>query len=476
MLGAILKYPVDWPLYREQAFREEDFDGLYWHQLVWRAIEWCDEHGVPPDDDAAATALTRMHLLGQEVSRSDLSALLDGVPRIGPSQIRAKAEELRKLSRGRHAIELIHETVKRIALNPDAVGNLPQLATHLTDLAAVDVSHRQLITALPEFLAEWGQRPPAAMLIENLLPGDGIVLFHGQPRARKTQTTQSILLSLASGRPAFNDERFHVNDAVPVLYITEEDGPGRNAQRLAAHLRGLGLSEAPRNFHVRIHKRFSLDDPECQHWLIEVTKREGFRLVEFDPLRSMTELADQGPRDFKPAAKFLRDFTVKTGAVALIAHHDAKPPVNGSDTRARPQRASGGGLFSIADAPIHLEALDSSKTLVAPTAWKFGTDPDPFILRLESDDTRRPTMFRFHVEDTSGQSSAEVALHSKIVGYVRDHSGASKSQIAKGVRAQKETVLRALEHMACAGMLNSFPGPRNSTRWFLSEERSGNGS
>jgi hypothetical protein len=82
-----------------------------------------------------------------------------------------------------------------------------------------------------------------------------------------------------------------------------------------------------------------------------------YRVVILDPLRSLTGCVDQGPRELQPFARYLRRLVDATGVVPVLSHHDTKPLVGQRETRQRPQRVSGGAMFSIADAPIHCERI-----------------------------------------------------------------------------------------------------------------------
>ena len=92
----------------------------------------------------------------------------------------------------------------------------------------------------------------------------------------------------------------------------------------------------------------------------------------------------------------------ETGSAVVLGHHDTKPIAGKPDERAKPQRASGGGIFSIADAPIHAELVGpGSRTILTPSHYKFSTAPDPFVIQLEADDPKRPTWVRLRGEDTT---------------------------------------------------------------------------
>lgn len=190
------------------------------------------------------------------------------------------------------------------------------------------VEPASFVNALPELLARAATVLEPRWLIQGLLPGDGSILIHSQPREYKTLSVQALLLALTTGTPAFGLDRLAVPEAVPAWYVTEEDGWYRVASRFAALLRGYGLPQTPELLHVSAGRGINLDTAEWQERLIATTREQGYRLVVWDPLRSLTETADQGPRELKPFALFMRRFIRETGAVVLIVHHDTKPPAN----------------------------------------------------------------------------------------------------------------------------------------------------
>src|SRR5207253_6557996 len=134
-------------------------------------------------------------------------------------------------------------------------------------------------------------------------------------------------------------------------YLTEEDAARKLAQRLRQFMVGMGILTAP-NLHVSACKGLDLDDPATQDAIILWALDVRCDVLIIDPVRSVTACADQGPRELKPFASFLRRLIRETGCSVWLVHHDVKPVVGQHDSRRRPQRASGGGVFSIADNPI----------------------------------------------------------------------------------------------------------------------------
>jgi AAA domain len=233
-------------------------------------------------------------------------------------------------------------------------------------------------------------------------------MSHGQPRDGKTLGELEIALAASTGTLAFGMERFYVPEAVPVCYLTEEDSERQIQQRLKAMLKGRNLTEPPKNFHLAVRRGIDLDDPEWQEWLIRETKHKGFRFVSIDPLRAFTAHADTTPSELKPVVRYFRNFMRQTGCDLRISHHDTKPQQGKRDERDLAQRASGGGIFSIADCPFSFRRLNSNTTLVTPNRFKFIEDPKPF-------------KFTLHCVTTGGLKSIQlIGEECDVVGDARD--------------------------------------------------------
>ena len=317
------------------------------------------------------------------------------------------------------------------------------------------------VSSLANLLTRAAGITEPAWLVDGLLPGDGTILIHSQPREYKTLTVQALLLAVTTGRPAFGLERLHVAEARPAWYVTEEDGWWRVAQRFQQLMQGYGLDDAPELLDVSAGRGLNLDLVEWQERIIATARERGYRLVVLDPLRSVTEAADQGPRELKPFAAFLRRFIRETGAVVLIVHHDVKPPTTGTDKRRRPQRASGGGIFSIADSPIHVDRVDETRRMLVPTAYKFATDPPTVTVRLE----RGPGWLRLVGEETTAAKPDDAAVDLRILEYLKNSPYSYGSVVAKGARANKELVLQRLKALAGQGLVDCVEEGKG-IKWF----------
>lgn len=314
---------------------------------------------------------------------------------------------------------------------------------------------------LPELLARASTITEPPWLVEGLVPGDGTILLHAQPREYKTLAAQAILVAVTTGTPAFGLDRLHVGDAAPAWYLTEEDGWWRVTQRFGQLVQGYGLSHPPDLLHVSAGQGLNLDAPEWQERVIATTREQGYRLVVLDPLRSLTEYADQGPRELKPFALFVRRFIRETGAVVFIVHHDTKPPVNATDQRRRPQRASGGGIFSIADSPIHVDRVDEQRRMLVPSSFKFTADPPAVTLRLE----QGPGWLKLTGEETTALQPDDAALDLRILEFLKNSPYAFGNKVAVGVKARKDTVLARLKALSSSGLVDSVEEARG-IKWF----------
>jgi hypothetical protein len=309
----------------------------------------------------------------------------------------------------------------------------------------------------PLFCARLQHRTRPADIIPDLVPGMGLTMVHGQPRSLKSWTAQEIGRAVSTGDAAFGLERFRVEKPQASWYLTDEGAEIEIRDNFTCLFAGRQQS-ATDLLHVTVQKAILLDDLESQVQLTHYGKQEQIRLTIFDPIRSMSAAVDQGPRELRPLASFLRFYMRETGSAVLLVHHDVKPVAGKPDDRARPHRASGGGIFSIADSPIHAELIDAgaSQTLLAPSNYKFAVAPDPFIVELEADDPKRPKWVRIQGKDTAGRAVADVVLHQRIAAFLREHPGTSGNQVATGVRGEKGKVLAALDQLFDSGQADYY--------------------
>jgi hypothetical protein len=318
---------------------------------------------------------------------------------------------------------------------------------------------------LPDLIAHLANTPDESPLVSGFVMSCLITLLHGQPRDWKTIVALHVALAVATGRALFGLARLSVPAVRNVLYLTEEDGARRVTDRLRMICAGLGC-EPPANLFVAAGSGFSLDDPDSLARLIAFVYGHEIALVIFDPLRSLSGCVDQGPKELRPLTLALRSLMRETGCTIFAVHHDSKPLAIGVDGRRRPQRASGGAVFSIADSPIGIDAMPDGRRLLTPTAWKFSEDPPAIALAIESGDG----WLRLVGSEADGATAAEADLAGRVLTFLATNPRSRATTIQKGVKARKVDVFSCLERLANVGRIDSVKEGR-STLWFACNDR-----
>ena len=315
--------------------------------------------------------------------------------------------------------------------------------------------------ALPDFLTTHHTDVARDLLVGPLLARGETALLHGPPRALKTWSALEMAIAATTGTSAFGV--LEVPAEARVLYVTNEDRAATVADRLRGLLAGKGFTAAPSGFRLLVGAGVSLDDPVWRERLIDEALRWDIDLVTFDPLRSVTAAVDQGPKEVQPLGQYLRRLIRETGCGVLAVHHDTKPQAGIHETRRRAQRASGGGLFSHMDAPIHAGDAGDGQTLLAPDGFKFSDDPAALLVRLVVDSDQ----YRLTADPTSVKTPDDIELHAAITDHLRSSGGGSTRAIAKAAATDRRTVTDALHALKGAGTVDMVIGARKAQLWHL---------
>jgi RecA-family ATPase len=100
--------------------------------------------------------------------------------------------------------------------------------------------------------------PPPEPLVANLIPRDGIVLLHGQPREGKSLIGLELCIALAVGTPAFRLPASARRWTERGMDVGAEDRPRRVAERLQGTLTARRMTKAPEALAVLFPQRFSV--------------------------------------------------------------------------------------------------------------------------------------------------------------------------------------------------------------------------
>lgn len=307
-----------------------------------------------------------------------------------------------------------------------------------------------------EFLARLELKNDPEWVVEDLIPHDGIAVWHGRPRSMKSLAALELNLSAAIDVPAFGSERFKTDvRGGSVLYLTEEDGERLIASRLRLMLAGHDLENAPKRLHILSRPGWNLERPDDQAAVLDAigATSPAPTLLTIDPARGSMPSLDKGPSDAAGPIRFLRQLLRETPIRAvLLLHHDVKPDAKGKDERSRAEKASGGAVFSIADCPVNFERVDDRSCFAVPCAFKVGADPQPFRIVFESG-TPSGEQFRGFLRartTTTDERTEDRTRTVDAVAQVLDEADGwlPTGAILDAVKGRKQEILAALRKLA----------------------------
>ncbi len=229
------------------------------------------------------------------------------------------------------------------------------------------------------FAARVSLQPALTWYASQLVPSEGVFLFHGRPRSMKSLNLLGLAFDLAYGRPLWGAERFAVSRPIRVLYLTGEDPERLVLDRLERIQRGVKLPFPP-NLQLLVRRGISLDDTHDRTALLSMIEREGIEVAILEPMRSLTSAAESTATEFKPIGDWLRHLQHTTTCKTLgLGAHWRKP--SKAQAGGRSESLSGGSLFSFSDCLIAVQKVSWNESVCIPEDYKLGSDPPGFLLR-----------------------------------------------------------------------------------------------
>lgn len=199
--------------------------------------------------------------------------------------------------------------------------------------------------------------PPQSFLVRALGIGPGApTCVAGYGFAKKTLAMQSLLLDIATGKPAFgvyeckSGRALHL-DFEQGLRITQE-----RYQRLA-RARGIDLLElaAEDRLRLAVHPSVYLTATDAEDVLTRTIR--GFDVVLIDSLKAATA-ADENSSEIRQPVDVLGRVSEKTGATIILIHHARKPKVDDPKGGRYAMR----GSSALYDAMASVFVFEGSKT------------------------------------------------------------------------------------------------------------------
>lgn len=189
--------------------------------------------------------------------------------------------------------------------------------------------------------------------LEYLVPMIGLTAGSGPPHlvagygfTGKTMALQSMLLSLAAGRPVWGG---YSGSESRVVHVDLEQGrrlTQRRYQRIA-HTMGVDLAELGDKLAVSALPRLSLTD-ECRgKWLALM---HGRNVMLVDSLKAATGGQDENSSEMRAGLDMLGKLSGETGCRAIVIHHARKPQAD----------SPAGGQYAIRGSGAIFDALDGA--------------------------------------------------------------------------------------------------------------------
>jgi len=173
--------------------------------------------------------------------------------------------------------------------------------------------------------------PPVPWVCESLgLAPGAVALVAGYGYSGKTMAMQSLLLSVASGKPAWCVYNIRQGNAVHLDYEQGRRLTQERYQRLAFGM-NLDLRELPKgSLRVAAMPRVYLDHDKSIEELTRIV--DGAALVLVDSLRAAFPSADENSSEVRTYLDVLSRVSERTGACIAIIHHARKPNMQNGGT------------------------------------------------------------------------------------------------------------------------------------------------
>jgi hypothetical protein len=328
---------------------------------------------------------------------------------------------------------------------------------------AADVK-KPAISYLKEDYAAFRERvsaqPPPTDHVAGLIPDEGVLLWHGPPRTTKTLSYEEVAFKLACGVAPFNNRRFAVKRPVKVAYVTEEDSERRTNHRFGLIDAGATTHRGQMAMHPPVvlppgtlfplvRQGFTLDAATDRELLLKDLGDLGIEVAIFEPIRSLTGLAEKTAAEFKPIQDWMRRVQRETTCKTFgFGHHWRKNSAKSASEQNAEElsnMASGGALFSISDCLVAFQKMDWNRALLIPGSYKNGADPESFEVLWETDERRGPSgepLFGTWIRAVATTKARERVVEDddvrKILAWLPTHPWMTAAEIESGARLRKD--------------------------------------
>ncbi len=216
--------------------------------------------------------------------------------------------------------------------------------------------------------------PEQEYIVDRLVPASSITILSGQSRSFKTYTLLDMALSVASGKPLF--EQFKTQET-GVLIIDEENGERLLQKRLKQ-------LNAAKNLPIYITSfgGFHLDDKHIEE-VLGFCAENNIGLIIIDALIRVHGADENSAKDMSKVFQKLRAFTKQDVAV-LVTQHNRKMGANGN-MGANEMRGSSDILAAV-DSHVGVSRKDKVYLTFTQEKQRYDVELDPFQVKVNVGD------------------------------------------------------------------------------------------
>lgn len=262
-----------------------------------------------------------------------------------------------------------------------------------------------------------GNFPPAPWLVRSLIADGGTAVIATEPKAAKTWAATEVAIAVATGTPAFGDQRFEARRR-RVAYFYPEDVEVSVRNRLRALSASRGGPQAVRDSGLYAQpkgREVDLTRDEDVALLVASCRRIGdVGLLVLDPLRNVHSGEEDKSDAMAQVMARIRAISTLVGCVVLVVHHTAKSSRDGATRQPGQKMRGSGAIHGSVDSGIYLENLGGDgKTefyndVRSQVKSARGAGDFSLTLSITDDDMGQATAARWTVGPYGAKSEAEV--------------------------------------------------------------------
>lgn len=317
-----------------------------------------------------------------------------------------------------------------------------------------------------------GVEDEVQFVLAPLLVEGGVVLLQGRPKSYKSTFALYIALMVAAGQ--WSAGEFEVPAAVPVLYISFEDGRRRLKQRIFRYLRALGVHELPKTLFLAEAFPINLASPGAADDLIRSVRARGIRLLVLDPF-VYTHTADENDaKEMQPVCAALKRVAREAKCTTLLVHHVRKLSSSGDAGEVVDRGRGSSTIAGAADAILDWRVNAKQRRLECQMVSKDVEDCGFHATFSLSPDDRAAWIIEAAPE--SPESTARMLDEIKtaaVQALASQPGGICRRDLLGKTSAQSETTIgKYLDQLVEGGLLTALTGSRGAKVYALRNDPS----